>query len=68
MPPASIVLALGHRFASLDPERGALAGVAEVVDGNSLDAAQRRGALSNTSGPCAHACRGALASCRFNRV
>jgi len=47
MPPADVtVLALGHRFASLDIERAVLAGLAEVVDGNALRAEQRQPALA----------------------
>jgi D-3-phosphoglycerate dehydrogenase len=39
------VLVLGHRFSSLDPERAVLEGVAEVVDGNELSAAEIEAAL-----------------------
>src|SRR5574337_313940 len=47
MPPAEMtVLALGHRFASLDVERAVLAGLAEVVDGNALASEQRQPALA----------------------
>jgi D-3-phosphoglycerate dehydrogenase len=40
-----IVLALGHRFASLDIERSTLSGVAEVLDGNTMPAGEREDAL-----------------------
>lgn len=41
-----LVLALGHRFPSLDIERGILAGIAHVVDGNVLTDEERSRALS----------------------
>ncbi len=66
-----IVLALGHRFASLDAERAVLAGVAEVVDGNALQgadlaAAQRaaRVVLLGTRARLDAAALAALPSCR----
>lgn len=47
MPPAEMtVLALGHRFTSLDVERAVLAGLAEVVDGNALGSDERQPALA----------------------
>jgi len=44
-----VVLALGHRFASLEIERATLRGVAEVVDGGTLPAGQLAGALQRAS-------------------
>lgn len=44
-----IVLALGHRFASLEIERSTLSRVAEVLDGNTLPAREREGALRTAS-------------------
>lgn len=44
-----IVLALGHRFASLDIERSTLSGVAEVLDGNTMPAGEREDALRAAS-------------------
>ncbi len=45
-----LVLALGHRFASLDIERQVLSGVARVIDGNSLHDEERARALSEVDG------------------
>jgi D-3-phosphoglycerate dehydrogenase len=44
-----IVLALGHRFATLKIERSTLAGVAEVLDGNTLPAGEGEEALRTAS-------------------
>jgi D-3-phosphoglycerate dehydrogenase len=44
-----IVLALGHRLASLDIERTTLSGVGEVLDGNTMAASQRTDALRTAS-------------------
>lgn len=47
--PLPIALVLGHRFASLDSERAALAGIAIVLDGNTLSGEQLADALKATS-------------------
>ena len=44
-----IVLALGHRFASLELERSTLSGVADVLDGNTMPAGEREDALRTAS-------------------
>lgn len=44
-----VVLALGHRFASLEIERATLVGVAEVVDGNALPEGDLTSALLRAS-------------------
>jgi D-3-phosphoglycerate dehydrogenase len=44
-----IVLALGHRFASLEIERSTLSGVAEVLDGNTLPPDEGKDALRTAS-------------------
>jgi D-3-phosphoglycerate dehydrogenase len=44
-----VVLAMGHRFASLEIERATLKGAAEIVDGNALPAGQLAAALQQAS-------------------
>lgn len=44
-----IVLALGHRFASLEIERSTLRGVAEVLDGNTMPTGERADTLQIAS-------------------
>jgi len=46
---APIVLALGHRFASLEIERATLNGVAQVVDANALDEQELAAALQQAA-------------------
>lgn len=43
------VLSLGHRFTSLDIERGVLEGLAEVVDGNQLEHPERKAILAEAA-------------------
>jgi D-3-phosphoglycerate dehydrogenase len=47
--PLPTVLVLGHRFASLDIERATLAGIAEILDGNTLLGEQLAEALRAAS-------------------
>src|SRR5919197_1364385 len=66
------VLALGHRFATLEIERAVFCGIGEVVDGNLLDAGEKTEALARaraillgTRGRIDAADVDALESCRI---